>query len=569
MITMTEQTTHRKIRFGIMCDGTRFQAWQAECLRKLIALDGVEPALLIIDAGASEEGGVRRYLGKLKEVRRLFWYAYRAFGGVLSRALRTVDMADVLAGVPSVSCKVRLKGKFSQYFLDDDITEIRKHDLDFIMRFGFNIIRGEILEVPRYGVWSFHHDDEEKYRGGPPSFWEVYTGDNVSGAILQRLTDRLDSGIVLKKGFFKTIKTSYVRNRDRGFFESTDWPAQVCIDIRNGVTERLEQSPSTTKAPIFRAPGNGQMIVFAFKLLRNLVVELCTRMFVADRWNVGVVNQPISTFLEEEKPGVRWLEPPANNRFYADPFVIATDDGVHVLFEDFDYYKSKGRISAVRVGEDEPAVPKVALEETFHLSHPYVFEHDGSIYCIPETCVANEVILYRAERFPANWTRVATLIHDFAGVDGTVIQHEGRWWLFATDQNDGWNYKLKIWHAPDLTGPWEPHQLNPVKSDIRSARPAGTPFVHDNCLYRPAQDCSLTYGGRITLNRVVKLTTHEFEEETVGIIEPYQDGPYPDGVHTISAASNVTVVDGMRKVFIGRHPSMIIHKLRRAFKRSF
>jgi hypothetical protein len=310
------------------------------------------------------------------------------------------------------------------------------------------------------------------------------------------------------------------------------------------------------------------MTAFVFKLLYNVVVETGTRMFVADRWNIGVVNQPITAFLREEKPRVRWLTPPAKNRFHADPFAIGTKDGVHVLFEDFDYRASKGRISAVLTGEQSAALPEVALEEPFHLSHPYVFEHDGGVYCIPETHAVGSVILYRADRFPTTWTRVSTLIDQFAGVDSTVIEHDGRWWLFATDQNDGWNYKLKLWYAPDLTGPWKPHALNPVKSDIRSARPAGTPFIHNGNLYRPAQDCSVTYGGRITLNRIVKITTHEFEEEECGVIAPYRNGPYPDGVHTISAASNVTVIDGMRKVFVGRHPSMIIHKLRRAFGRS-
>ena len=40
----------------------------------------------------------------------------------------------------------------------------------FMLRVGFNIIRGEILNVPKYGVWSFHHDDEVKYRGGPAGY---------------------------------------------------------------------------------------------------------------------------------------------------------------------------------------------------------------------------------------------------------------------------------------------------------------------------------------------------------------------------------------------------------------
>ena len=43
--------------------------------------------------------------------------------------------------------------------------------------------------------------------------------------------------------------------------------------------------------------------------------------------------------------------------------------------------------------------------------------------------------------------------------------------------------------------------LAAVKTDVRSARPAGTPFVYQGELYRPAQDCSRTYGGSIVIHR--------------------------------------------------------------------
>ncbi len=85
------------------------------------------------------------------------------------------------------------------------------------------------------------------------------------------------------------------------------------------------------------------------------------------------------------------------------------------------------------------------------------------------------------------------------------------------------------------------------------------------CLYRPSQDCSRSYGERITLNRVLKLTPEEFEEEQAGSVEPFEDGPYPDGIHTIAGVGEMTVVDGMRKTFIGVDPSMWVHKLRRIF----
>jgi hypothetical protein len=85
---------------------------------------------------------------------------------------------------------------------------------------------------------------------------------------------------------------------------------------------------------------------------------------------------------------------------------------------------------------------------------------------------------------------------------------------------------------------------------VRSARPGGTPFHHDGALYRPAQDCSVTYGGRIVINRVLRLSPTAFEEEPVSTVEPDPDGPFPDGLHTLSSLGNVTLVDGKRRAVI-------------------
>lgn len=551
----------RPIRFGIMCNGAVFPAWRASCLRKLLALDNVELALLIMDGDSLTASNNWK---KLKNFGKLLWYIYRFFFvRHSSRATRPVDMAATLAQVPSIHCKVIRKGKFSQYFSEADIVEIRKYDLDFILRFGFNIIRGEILQVARFGVWSFHHGDEEKYRGVPPGFWEIYKGDNVTGAILQRLTDRLDGGIVLKKGFFRTINTSHVRNRDAIYFGSTDWPAQVCIDIQNGCADYLDASPSKTSAPIFRAPDNVQMMSFLLKVIRNFFLELYNLLFTYDQWNIGIVDNPIHVFLTPgARPRVQWLPAPARGKFAADPFAIRRDKDIHILFEDYDYRTSKGRISAMSIHKKSLSPSKVVIDAPFHMAYPYLLEYKDQIYCVPETGEAQEVSLYRANEFPNTWVKVTTLIKDFAGVDSTVFRHEGRWWLLAKD--GAHNHKLMAWHAPDLFGPWKPHVANPIKVDIRSARPAGTPFIHDGHLYRPAQDCSEIYGGKIVLNRVIRLTPTEFKEEQIAVVEPYKNSPYPDGLHTISAAGDVTIIDGVKKVFIAKSLSALMDKMKRA-----
>jgi hypothetical protein len=122
--------------------------------------------------------------------------------------------------------------------------------------------------------------------------------------------------------------------------------------------------------------------------------------------------------------------------------------------------------------------------------------------------------------------------------------------MFSTDKDDGVHHNLKIHYAQDLFGPWHPHPKNPVKTDIRAARPAGSIFTHEGAIFRPSMDYSEKVEGRITLNRILTLSTTDFEEEVHGVINPFPDTFYSDKVHTLCAAENFTIVDGAKELFI-------------------
>jgi hypothetical protein len=283
------------------------------------------------------------------------------------------------------------------------------------------------------------------------------------------------------------------------------------------------------------------------------IAKIYNALLRHEEWNIGVVYQPISVFLNPAiKPTVHWLPRRGHGSFLADPFGIATNGTLCIFCEEFDYRTSKGKIVSIELAPGKP-VPRsmVSIDLPVHSSYPYIFRHQGEIYCIPETAKAGEISLHKNETFPNVWKKVAVLIRlDFAGRDGTIFQHEGRWWL--TFVGGDLSESLFVWYSSDIFGPWIPHAANPVKKDVSSSRPAGTPFVHKGHLYRPAQDCSKTYGGRILLNRIIRLTPTEFEEEIAAVIEPYSDGPYREGLHTVSAvidAPNITLIDGKRTMF--------------------
>jgi len=52
------------------------------------------------------------------------------------------------------------------------------------------------------------------------------------------------------------------------------------------------------------------------------------------------------------------------------------------------------------------------------------------------------------------------------------------------------------------------------------------------------------------INEVLALSPDDFEERVVAVVEPDQNGPYPDGLHTLSAFGDMTLLDGKREQFI-------------------
>jgi hypothetical protein len=299
------------------------------------------------------------------------------------------------------------------------------------------------------------------------------------------------------------------------------------------------------------SPGNLETALLVAKLIARTFAAGRRKLTLSEHWNIGVVDAPIEDFLNPDKrPAIRWRqEDPA--RYYADPFGIETADGLDVLAEEYVHGEGIGRIVALRgVDSPHPAPPARAFATAGHASYPQLIEEGGRIYCVPETSEAREIALYQAQDFPDAWTRLGPIVADFPGVDPTVFQHDGRWWLLCTSQDGIRHVKnststLYAWHAPSLHGPWSAHQGNPLKTDVRSTRAAGVPFVHDGRLFRPTQDCSETYGGAVTITEVAVLTPNDFFERPVARVVPY-DSRYPDGLHTLTVAGVRTLIDGKR-----------------------
>jgi hypothetical protein len=147
--------------------------------------------------------------------------------------------------------------------------------------------------------------------------------------------------------------------------------------------------------------------------------------------------------------------------------------------------------------------------------------------------------------------------------DPTLFRHDGRYWIACADLDIGAHDSLCLLHATSLDGSWQPHRLDPVRIDIRGARPAGALFRVRNTLYRPGQNCAATYGAGITIYRIDVLTPDDYHETAVAALNPDRNGPFPHGLHTLVSDGARTWVDGKRFVFDG---TALMHKAGRRIR---
>ena len=291
------------------------------------------------------------------------------------------------------------------------------------------------------------------------------------------------------------------------------------------------------------------------KLLRYKVRFHFRDLFITEKWKIGILEAEVNAIVrpgEINFPEPEWLEMDAERyQYHADSFGFIKDGMIHIICEEYDYKKAKGMLVSLQIERNTRKVIRktAALEKDHHLAYPYLFEHDGHWYCIPESSEAGNVELYSYD-IPSGKLRFeCILIENLQAVDPTLFFHGGYWWLFFTDRVST-NERLHIWYSAELIGKYLSHANNPVKTDVRSARPAGNPFLMDGQLFRPAQDCSIRSGRRISVNRVQKLTPTGFEEDVFAEINPSLKSGWNDGIHTICANNGLIVVDSKKECFI-------------------
>ncbi|MFL6448873.1 MAG: hypothetical protein ACJ746_14470 [Bryobacteraceae bacterium] len=517
------------MKVSLVLDSVAVPAWVAEVVRRLLR----NPLVQIASVATT---GVDP---KPSESLPLLYRAYVQWDERRNTAkfnpLETVDLANELAGIPQIS--------------SDEI------DSDLLVWLSSSQPQALSGRTLAFGLLRFVASDPRRQNSGPPYYWELFRQEPISGSAWELLPGTGGDPFVAAEGYSATeIGWSLRLNQTSPYSKA---PAL----LERSLYELCRRSPAKARedippAGVARPKPAGD--VRCTKSLRlgsfigkNVTRSLHRRLAYRGKepyWFVAYRSDP-NRFLRRtgqfHTDGFKAIEPPEGS-FLADPFLIAQNGKNFIFVEDYPYREGKGVISVLEVDANgQIGSAERVLERPYHLSYPFVFEHEGSIYMIPETMGSRRIELYEAKAFPSRWELVHVLKEDIEAVDTTLWIQDGIYYFFTNVAELGAtpNDLLYLYISDSLCGEWIPHPANPICADVRSSRSAGCLFVRQNRIIRPAQDCSIRYGYACQLNEIQTLSPTEYRERPVGRIDPNWH-PGLIGTHTINSNETIEVIDG-------------------------
>lgn len=546
----------KPLRFVILCNSVEFESWQAACLKDVISSGHAIPVGFVTRSSRADSAPESKWKKRWKNRKLAVWRLFdRFYTRRFSKAIKLENLSNLLEMVPSIDdtpIKVSKGGEALDEATLDFLRDLRP---DFILRFSYGILRGDVLDIARYGVWSYHHGDPVKFRGQPPGFWEIVNESSVAGAVLQVLSNELDAGKILHHGFFQVTPQSYAKTRDTLYMGASPWVRRVCADIQlNGWPINVEGGSIET-GPIYKQPTNKVMVRYFWITIKAFFRAQFTYRFHRQNWNCAVVPASASVVAglsgqEMQREALKkavWMKP-KKGEFYADPFGLKVSGSTHirVFFELFSWKKQKGEIASIIFDGANFGQVTPTLSASTHLSYPYTMHGNHGHLIVPEHSDAGDVSAYYLGS-GGEVLNKKTLFPRQEFIDTSFVEWNGTLWAFTLIENFTRNTDLFLFSAKSLDGPWVAHPLNPIRTDIRAARPAGTPFVYEGRLYRPAQDCADHYGSAVTINEIIVLSDTDYREITVSRVEPIPGNEYQYGLHTLSEIGSFTLIDGSVK----------------------
>lgn len=117
-----------------------------------------------------------------------------------------------------------------------------KPDFIIVAAYG-QILKEELLSIPKYGCLNIHASLLPKYRGAAPINWAIINGDSITGVTIMKMEKGLDSGPMILKVETKIDDDDTAEElHDRLSIMGAELIIQAIDDIMNGKASFIPQN---------------------------------------------------------------------------------------------------------------------------------------------------------------------------------------------------------------------------------------------------------------------------------------------------------------------------------------
>lgn len=515
-------------RLAFLCPGTDLPRWQGQAMRQVLTIPGVELVGLGLPLHARTEDHPGGLLGYLQR---------RNLALLSGSALLPDDISEIRTSAPLIE------------FADSrpsasEVQQMSAWNADAIFSFLPEPYQGQVYE--NLPIWQFLLNEQPMDGRGSV---------NLSSAILRQTNARAKliglNGAVGAEAEFSVKRDDGTLGIDTLLHGASWLPAKLVMErsielnenINKASYTAIEQTSITSEVSFFL-----RCELMRWRAERN-------KSSVPGSWNIGILHQPISALLEPEPSmNIRWLSAPSNGNQRMEPFGYTAPDGqLNVLYRKKDRSKAFDTVARLRPKSDSVLKRSRSMLTTqADLEYPFVLERPDGAYVVIGYPHQGRTELFKVASTNDGLDHLKILLHR-ALSSPTLTEFDGRWWLFGTDP-DAADTVLLAFHSDRFSGPYTAHTRNPLKIGPVGTRPAGTMFMHEGALWRPALDPTLTDSTAVILNKVEVLTPDEFLETPFKRIDGFRGTVYGNGVRTLCAMGDITLIDGVRLATPSRPP---------------
>jgi len=212
---------------------------------------------------------------KISDYLKWFGFLQCVKMGVVTIIRKLQAIADKVLGyrlfkgqcsVKDVACFLKVAHRvISDSNSSEFVDHICKVNPDLIISYSApQIIKEELLSVPKYGIINVHGSLLPDYRGCLPSFWYLFNDEKIGGASVHYMSKKIDDGAIIKQGIVdltgcKTMFQLMKRTKDLG----GDLMVEAILDITEN---KVEEKPNdTTMGRYFTWPTTQQAKAFMKK----------------------------------------------------------------------------------------------------------------------------------------------------------------------------------------------------------------------------------------------------------------------------------------------------------------